>query len=133
MKKSSLKKKLTSAKLKKKLDAIFSKYIRQKYAGGDGTITCFTCNKRLSIKESQCGHFVRRQYLATRFSEENCRPQCVGCNIFGDGKTVEFARRLEEEKKGIVQKLYKEAQKITKDFPYEEKIEYYKKELEKLT
>lgn len=120
-----MKRKKSNAQLKKELDKIFSIYIRTKNSRY-GYVNCFTCGKRLAIKEAQNGHFIRRQYLATRYSEDNCRPQCVGCNIFGDGKTVEFAKRLESEKKGIVQKLYKEAQKITKDFPYQEKIEFYK-------
>lgn len=124
-------KKKTNAQLKKQLDIIFSIYIRTKFSRG-GTVACFTCNKQLAIKEAQCGHFIRRQYLATRYSEDNCRPQCVGCNIFGDGKTVEFARKLEEEKPGIVKKLYRQAQEIVRYYPYEEKIAYYKDLLTKM-
>jgi hypothetical protein len=122
----------TQSQLKKKLDEIFSKYIRQKYADKLSFVSCYTCGKRLPTNEMQNGHFIRRQYLATRYSEDNCRPQCVGCNIFGDGKTVEFARKLEEEKKGIVQELYKKAQEITKDYPYEKQIEHYKQKLKEL-
>jgi hypothetical protein len=123
-------KKLSTSKLKKKLDAIFSQYIRQKYADSEGMVTCFTCPTKKHWKEMQCGHFISRSYLATRFDEDNCRPQDVGCNIFGNGKTVEFAKQLELTLGfGTVEKLFKKAREITRDFPYEVMIEVYKDKL----
>ncbi len=80
----------TQAKLKKELDAIFSRYIRQKYPA-----RCYTCGK--TDTPLQCGHFVSRQYLATRWDENNCRPQCVGCNIYGNGKPLDFEENLKKE------------------------------------
>lgn len=113
----------TNAQLKKQLDKIFSEYIRRKYSDNQGRSECYTCGKKAHWKELQCGHFISRSYLATRFMEENCRPQCVGCNIFGNGKPVEFAKRLSREiSPAIIKTLYKKAQEITKDFPYEQKI-----------
>lgn len=119
-------KKKTNARLKKELDKIFSQYIRQKYAK-DGIVKCYTCGSAKTIKEIQNGHFVSRSYLATRFSEDNCRPQCVGCNVFGGGRLPIFGSNLEKETNGITTQLYREAQKIVKDYPYQEKIDYYKK------
>lgn len=119
----------TTSRLKKDLDSIFSRYIRLTYADADGFVNCYTCPKRLFWKEIQNGHFISRGYLATRFSEDNCRPQCVGCNMFGGGKQVEFSRKLELEKKGITLRLYREAQKTMKNFPYQEKLEFYKEKL----
>lgn len=78
------------SKLKKKLDAVFSKFIREKYPK-----YCYTCNKPSA--KLQCGHFVPRTYLATRWDENNCRPQCVGCNIFGRGQLLDFEENLKEE------------------------------------
>ena len=91
--------------------------------------SCYTCGKRMEWTEIQCGHFVSRTYLATRFSEENCKPQCVGCNVFGGGRTAIFAIRLEKEKTGTVNNLYKQSQHIVKNYPYEEKIKYYQEKL----
>lgn len=122
----------TAAQLKKELDAIFSKYIRLSFADKDGFVICYTCTKRFFWRQIQNGHFIRRQYLATRFDKRNCRPQCVGCNIFGDGKTVEFAAKLEKETPGIVKILYREAQKIVKGYPYAEEIALYKEKVKKL-
>lgn len=80
----------TQAQLKKELDKWFSLYIRNKYPK-----RCFTCGK--SGVALQCGHFVPRQYLVTRWEEKNCRPQCVGCNIFGNGKVLDFEDNLVKE------------------------------------
>lgn len=126
-------KKKSNAKLKKELDKIFSQYIRQKYADKQGNVICYTCGAKKNWKEAQCGHFVSRSSLATRFCEDNVRVQCVGCNVFGGGKQVEFGRKLESENTGMVQLLFREAQKIVKDYPYEEKIEYYKEKIKELS
>jgi hypothetical protein len=80
----------TQAQLKKELDRVFSIYIRAKYLK-----ECYTCRK-VDVT-LQCGHFVTRQYLATRWDENNCRPQCVGCNMFGGGKPLDFEERLKKE------------------------------------
>lgn len=125
-------KKKSNAKLKKELDKIFSEYIRKSSSNKSGRSRCYTCDKEADWRQLQCGHFISRSYLSTRFDEDNCRSQCVGCNIFGGGKPVEFARKLEKENKGIVQKLYKKAQEIVRYFPYEEKIEYYKQKIKEL-
>ena len=121
--------KKTQAQLKKILDKIYSQYIRKSSSNQKGLARCYTCGKEAHWQELQCGHFIPRSSLATRFMEENTKPQCVGCNVFGSGKPVVFAQRLQEEYgKGIVEKLYKKAREITKDFPFEEKIlEYQQK------
>jgi len=85
----------TQAQLKKDLDAIFSIYIRQKYADlHTGTVSCYTCSVVKHWKEIQNGHWIPRNILATRFDEDNCRPQCVGCNMFNKGKPDIFAVNL---------------------------------------
>ncbi len=78
---------------KKKLDALFSKYIRGKYSR-NGVAQCYTCDKKLPITKMHCGHFIPRHYLATRWEEDNCRPQCVGCNLYGNGQILDFEEHL---------------------------------------
>lgn len=124
--------KKTTIQLKKELDAIFSKYIRQKYSK-DGFGQCFTCSKRLAISDLQCGHFVSRIYLGTRYAEDNCRPQCIGCNVFGGGKTAQFAANLERiYGPKIISDLFRQANNIVKNFPYKEKIEEFKEKIKQL-
>ena len=80
----------TTAKLKKDLDSIFSKYIRAKYPK-----QCYTCGK--PSDRLQCGHYISRQYLVTRWDENNCRPQCWGCNGYGKGQPLIFEENLKRE------------------------------------
>lgn len=119
-------KKKTTSQLKKELDKWFSLYIRNKYAK-NGMCTCYTCGAVKDIKHIQNGHFVSRSYLATRFDEDNCRPQCVGCNLFGGGKPFEFEERLKKEiGEEKVEAMKRRRNDITKYFPYEQEIEKYK-------
>jgi hypothetical protein len=125
--------KKTTSQLKKELDKLFSEYIRRKYANKEGQVSCYTCGKTKHWKEMQCGHFVSRSYLATRFLESNVHVQCAGCNIFGGGKTAIFASKIDRSQGvGTVAGLYRKAQEIVKNFPYKEKIEEYKAKLEDL-
>ncbi len=120
-------KKKSVSKLKKEADRIFSIYIRKKYANKNGEVKCYTCPKVLPWKEIQNGHFVSRSNLATRFDEDNCRPQCVGCNVFGSGRIATYAFLLDKELgEGTVARLYKKAQEIIPNFNYEAVIEKFK-------
>jgi len=127
-------KKPTTTQLKKEADRVFSLFIRKKYANSEGMVKCFTCPKILPYLDGRkinCGHFVSRSYLATRYDERNCRPQCWGCNNTaygwgGHGRPVEFAFGLEAEYgKGIVEELYTKARPLTKNFDYQKIINKY--------
>jgi hypothetical protein len=83
--------------LKKKLDTIFSIYIRLKYADEELNVKCFTCDKVYHYKKIQNGHFYSRGILSLRWDEQNCRPQCYGCNIARSGNYIEYYKRLEKE------------------------------------
>ena len=45
-------------------------------------------------KKIQNGHYMSRRYMSTRFDEDNCRPQCVACNIYNQGNAQMFRRGL---------------------------------------
>lgn len=111
---------------KKKLDTVFSLYIRNKYVDDRGLVTCYTCHKFGTVKELQNGHFVPRQYLATRWDDRNCRPQCYACNMLYNGQPSAFALRLERETPGIVEELER-LRKTTRQWTIEE----LKKEIDK--
>ena len=91
-----MKKTKTSAQLKKELDKYFSLFIRLRDTK-NGYGNCYTCGKRIHYKEGHCGHFIPRNILITRWNESNCKIQCVGCNIFGNGKILDFEDRLVKE------------------------------------
>ena len=125
------------SKLKKELDKWFSLYIRLRDATNQGMVECFTCGKIAHYKKGgmQNGHFQSRSFLATRFDEENCQPQCVGCNMFKQGEQYKFAINLDakygEGKAEELEILAKSVVKLTR-IDYEDKISYYGTLVEKL-
>lgn len=84
-------------KLIHQLDGYFSKFIRQRDADENGIVKCFTCETRNHWKEMDCGHFQKRQHMATRYDEINCQTQCKDCNWLKQGNDEVFARNLERE------------------------------------
>lgn len=117
-------KKKTVSKLKKDLDAVFSKYIRQR----DNHI-CFTCGLKMEANRSQNGHFVPRQYNATRYDERNCNAQCYACNMLYNGQPTEYALRLQAKYGDGIIKQLNDLRRTTKQFfipELEALIEKYK-------
>ena len=83
----------------------------------------------------QNGHFQSRKHLATRWDEENCQVQCVGCNMFKAGEQYKFSIALDAKYgEGTAEELEFLARTIMKvsRIDYEEKIGYYKELVEKL-
>lgn len=122
-------KKLTRSKIVKKLDAVFSQYIRLKDSV-DGMATCFTCGKQDHWKKLQNGHFQSRKHYSTRWDEMNCQVQCAGCNVFRYGEQFLFAKYLDEKYYiGASDTMYYKAKEIIKfaDFELEDMIIKYKK------
>ena len=121
---------------KKKLDEVFSQYIRLKYSDKRGYCRCISCGRIHFWKDIQNGHYMSRRYLSTRFLENNCRPQCVACNIFNQGN-IQMYRR------GLVEQIGEDAVNMVEvtarthvakytDFEYQELIKYYKALRDKL-
>lgn len=92
------KRELNSGNAMKLADTYFSRYIRLKHSE-NGKCTCYTCGNILPIKEIDNGHFQKREHQATRYHEDNCRPQCKTCNgdIKHNGKQIEFRENLVRE------------------------------------
>ena len=122
-------KKLTRSKLVKKLDTIFSQYIRQKNSLNE-IANCFTCGKKDHWKKLQNGHFQSRKHYATRWDEQNCQVQCAGCNVFRYGEQFLFAKYLDERfYAGLSDELYFKSKQIVKftNSEIEDMILKYKK------
>lgn len=96
------------------LDLIFSQWVRLSHAGKDGVVSCYTCGLWMDWRKAQNGHFIPRANMFTRFDERNCRPQCETCNCHKHGNISQFTKRLNEEKIGITEILYEEAQTVYK-------------------
>ena len=120
-------KKLTRSKLVKKLDSVFSQYIRQKNSVKE-TATCFTCGKKDHWKKLQNGHFQSRRHYSTRWDIMNCQVQCAGCNVFRFGEQFIFGQNLDNKfGEGTARRLHIKAQLTVKyaDFEIEDLINKY--------
>jgi hypothetical protein len=121
-------KRVTRSQLVKKLDTVFSQYIRQRDSI-DGMATCVTCGDTRPWEYQQNGHFYTRGRYPTRWDEANCNIQCVRCNVFLKGNYInytmymidkygrEFVDNLETKSKSNI--------KIT-TVELQEMIDYYK-------
>lgn len=87
-------KKETISALTEELDTVFSEFIRLRNADKNGMVTCYTSGKIMYWKRAQCGHFISRRHIGTRFNEINCQVQSVKENVFNQGNAPEFQRRL---------------------------------------
>ena len=126
----------TISKLKKELDKWFSLFIRLRDATDEGLVQCFTCGKVSHYKSGmQNGHFQSRKHLATRWDEENCQVQCVGCNMFKAGEQYKFSVALDskygEGKAEELESLARTIMKVSR-IDYEDKISYYGTLVEKI-
>ncbi len=89
-------KKLNRKTLIKKLDKVFSQYIRRKYTK-KGYGRCYTCRAIKPYEELDSSHYISRQHLATRWDERNAKVCCQKCNRFLSGNLDEFALALQRE------------------------------------
>ena len=125
----------TISKLKKKLDKIFSEFIRRRNADHLGFITCFTCGVKKHWKEQQAGHFQSRSHHSTRWDEVNVQVQCIKCNMFRQGEQYKFGLYLDERYvKRTAKELEQRAKTIVKinRVDYEEAITRYKQKIKDL-
>lgn len=120
----------------KKLDEVFSQYIRLKFSDSNGVCRCISCGKPFFWTDIQNGHYMSRVYRSTRFDENNCRPQCMPCNVFLHGNISKYRKALVEELGDeIVDMVETKAWSVTAKYTaydYESMYHQYKAEVEKL-
>ena len=118
------------AALKKKLDIIFSKYIRLRDKGKP----CITSGRPWD-DTAQCGHFVSRKWYAVRWHEQNAHSQSAAANMFEGGE--QYAHGIAIDRmygQGTADMLWKKARepfKLTPDF-LKEKLAYYEAKLKEV-
>jgi len=129
------KKKNNKKLLKKKLDEIFSLYIRKR-----DNYTCFICGKigYDNDGDMQCSHLFSRNSLNTRWNEKNATCMCKSCHFKHHSNDSEIYRRKyviifsEHQLDEIYFRWNKSSfVKITNEF-YESNIEYFKNKLHNL-
>lgn len=117
-------------------DMYFSRYIRTLYSD-NGYVSCFTCGDVLDIKEIDNGHYQKRAHQATRYNEDNCKPQCKKCNgdTAGNGRQdvfrVNLVKQIGEERVLEVERLANEVIKVD-SYYFEQKSKEYREKLKEL-
>ena len=117
--------------LVKKLDTIFSHYIRMRNANRNGYVECVTCGKQDHWKSMDCGHFMSRKHLSTRWHEDNCQVQCKSCNVFRYGEQYKYSIWLGQEKAEELHQLSRQTLKLY-DYDLLDLINIYKEKVEVL-
>lgn len=128
-------KKRTTITLKLKLDRVFSQYIRLRDMLPGNVFQCISCGKIKPISQADCGHYINRQHMSTRFSEVNCNAQCRSCNRFDEGNMSGYrsglVRKYGETKVVLLESMKNDIRKYS-DFEYEALIKHYQNEIKKL-
>ena len=121
--------------LVKKLDRVFSLYIRLRDVMPNGFTRCISCGKIKSFEDMDCGHFYSRTNMATRFDEDNCNAECKFCNRFSADHLISYQTNL-IRKIGISRfdKLGLKAKSTCHwlDSELEERIKYYSQKVNEL-
>jgi hypothetical protein len=116
-------------KLKKELDKVFSKYIRERDK------KCVRCGKTTGLT---CSHFWSRKHLATRYDEDNCDALCFPCHLFHWEKEKQGAyldymkRKLGVQRYDVLEYKAHSITKLVKG-DYEYLLRYYIEELKRIT
>ena len=81
-----------------KADKEFSLYIRRRDADDHtGRANCCTCGKNEHWSDMDCGHWISRSVMVTRFDVRNAHAQCRDCNRLQDGKPAEHHTHILRE------------------------------------
>ena len=89
------------------LDFAFRRIVKMTAADEFGIVTCYTCPNvgHWSMPFMQCGHFIKRGNMATRWDFRNARVQCKTCNENLEGNIKVYTERLEQEYPGLPAQL----------------------------
>lgn len=125
----------TLPKLIKKLDAVFSRFIRLRDSNKKWMVKCPLCTWIGSWKDAQNMHFIKRFHKLFRFDEINCHAWCKRCNVVLDGNYMEYTLWMIDtyglEKVKEMQQRQNET-KHWKTYEIEEMINYYSEQVKEL-
>lgn len=106
--------KISRKGLIRKLDRIFSEYIRKRDANKKGLVKCISCQKEYHFTEVDAGHFISRKEMSIRYHPKNVHAQCRFCNRFRYGMQYVYSLELEKKEEGLPKHLYNLSKKTTK-------------------
>lgn len=86
--------KTSKVNLKNKFDRVFSLFIRYRDTMPNGYFRCISCGQIKPFEQADCGHYINRQHMSTRYDEMNCNAQCRHCNRFMEGNIQNYRKGL---------------------------------------
>lgn len=121
--------------LRRKLDEVFSQYIRLRDAMPGGVFRCISCGQIKPLEQADCGHYFSRTHMATRYNERNCHAECRSCNRFKadhlDGYRRNLVQKIGEQEFNLL--LYQHIQThYYSDFELSELIKHYQVKVKEL-
>lgn len=120
----------------KKLDKVFSAYIRLRDVMPSGYFKCISCGKIKPFEQADCGHFFSRRNLSVRFCEDDCHAECRFCNRFSSDHLIAYQanliRKIGMQRFGLLSAKAHQT-KHWSDFELEAMIEYYTAEVKRLS
>lgn len=78
----------------KKLDKVFSQYIRLRDAMENGMARCISCGGVKPLEMFDNGHYHSRTHMSTRWDEDNCHAECRFCNRFKADHMIGYRENL---------------------------------------
>jgi len=106
--------KISRKGLVRKLDKVFSLYIRKRLAKND-IVECVTCGVKKHWKEVDAGHFCSRRHYSTRWVTHNVHVQCKSCNGFHAGQNYLMGKYIDKTYgEGTADELIKMSRQIKK-------------------
>ena len=121
--------------LVKRLDSIFSQFIRLRAVDETGHGNCYTCGSRRHFSEVHCGHFMSRACMSTRWEPTNCAFQCARCNCFRSGEQYIFGQNLDRDHgEGTAERLHIESKKTKRwtSAELQDMCHHYKRRVDEL-
>jgi hypothetical protein len=122
--------------LVKKLDKVFSAYIRLRDAMPNGCFRCISCGQIKRFEQGDCGHYYSRTHMATRWEPDNCHMECRMCNRVSADHLIGYRKNL-ITKIGLDRinrlEVLASSPKHWQDFELKEKIAYFTIEVKRLS
>jgi hypothetical protein len=72
----------------RRLDILVSRIVRLRDKA------CVVCG---STQNPQCGHYIGRMFVATRWDLTNCHQQCSGCNMLHESDPIPYTLFIKRE------------------------------------
>lgn len=90
-------KQTTLASLKKQVQTVCNRYIRERDCFGTTGGACIACGEWFDFSDLDAGHYRPSTHSFTRFMEDNIHIECHKCNRFLHGNLTAYFRGLERK------------------------------------